>query len=89
MGLFERAGRRAGGAGSGNDPATAASRAEGSRWWRVQCNDAHNRHSFLTVLPNRDEVVLVGPPGRTAALDTGAARDLSTALRSAAEQARR
>lgn len=90
MALFERAGRTAGTAGTGDSPASADENpAQERRWWRTQCRDVHNEHSFLTVLPNRDKVVLVGPPGRTAALEPGAVRELSSALRSAAEQARK
>ena len=88
MGLFERAGREAGEPETGGTPGAGADRAN-RRWWQAQCRDLGHARTFLTVLPNRDKVVLVGPPGRTAALDPGAARELSSALRSAAEQARR
>lgn len=87
MGLFERAGRQAGKPETGDAPG-AGDRAN-RRWWQAQCRDLGHARTFLTVLPNRDKVVLVGPPGRTAALDPGAARELSSALRSAAEQARK
>lgn len=90
---FEGAGREAGRPGTGRRPATGGPRPDGrwsqTRWWQAQCRDLDHAHAFLTVLPNRDEVVLVGPPGRTAALEPGAARELSSALRSAAEQARK
>ena len=58
------------------------------RWWRFDCRDAANVQRFLTVLVNRDRVVLVGPPGRTVVLSSGDAGRLSEALRRAAEQAR-
>ena len=58
------------------------------RWWRFDCRDVANVQRFLTVLVNRDRVVLVGPPGRTVVLSSGDAGRLSEALRRAAEQAR-
>ncbi|GAA2821521.1 hypothetical protein [Saccharopolyspora taberi] len=58
-------------------------------WWRVHCRDATNVHRDLDVLVNRDRVVLVGPPGAAAVLSTSGVGELSRALRSAADQARK
>ena len=61
---------------------------EGRRhWWRVSCRDVINRERFLTVLIDRDRVVLVGPPGETAVLSSVQVGQLSDALREAALQA--
>lgn len=61
---------------------------EGNRhWWRVSCRDVINRERFLTVLIDRDRVVLVGPPGETAVLSPVQVGQLSDALRQAADQA--
>lgn len=61
---------------------------EGKRhWWRVSCRDVINRERFLTVLIDRDRVVLVGPPGETAVLSPQQVGQLSVALREAADQA--
>lgn len=59
------------------------------RWWRVSCRDSVNRRQFLTVLVDRDRVLLVGPPGETAVLSAGQVGQLKTALREAADQAGR
>lgn len=59
------------------------------RWWHVDCCDVTNTRRNLTVLVNRDRVVLVGPPGESVALPTGGVGELSSALRKAAEQARK
>lgn len=59
------------------------------RWWHVDCRDVKNTRRTLTVLANRDRVVLVGPPGDSVALPTGGVGVLSSALRKAAEQARK
>lgn len=56
-------------------------------WWRVGCRDVVNRERFLTVLIDRDRVVLVGPPGETAVLSPIQVGQLSEALRLAADQA--
>ncbi|WP_229679989.1 hypothetical protein [Saccharopolyspora thermophila] len=48
-----------------------------------------NTHRVLTVLVNRDRVVLVGPPGRAAVLSRVGLAGLTTALRDAAVQARK
>ncbi|HEY3261610.1 MAG TPA: hypothetical protein VGJ95_15305, partial [Pseudonocardiaceae bacterium] len=56
-------------------------------WWRVSCRDVINRERFLTVLIDRDRVVLVGPPGETAVLSPVQVGQLSDALRQAADQA--
>ncbi|GAA4611310.1 hypothetical protein [Saccharopolyspora hordei] len=66
-------------------PASAARR----RWWQVDCRDLANSRRTLAVLVNRDEVELVGPPGHAAVLSTVGVRQLSTALRDAAMQARK
>ena len=59
------------------------------RWWRWECRDlAHRRHE-LSVLVNRDRVVLAGPPGDTVVLRADGVGPLTTALRDAAEQARK
>ncbi len=61
----------------------------GRQVWRVDCGDVVNRDRCLTVLVERNRVVLVGPPGETAVLDTGQLGRLRIALREAAEQAER
>ncbi|WP_223198642.1 hypothetical protein [Solihabitans fulvus] len=48
-----------------------------------------DRDRCLTVLVDRDTVVVVGPPGETAVLSAGQLGELRTALREAAEQAER
>jgi hypothetical protein len=63
--------------------------AEGRRVWRINCGDVINRDRCLTVLAERDRVVLVGPPGETAVLTAGQLSQLRVALREAAEQAER
>jgi hypothetical protein len=62
---------------------------DGRRVWRVSCGDVINRERCLTVLVERNQVVLVGPPGETAVLSAGQLGQLRTALREAAEQAER
>ncbi|KAA2263762.1 hypothetical protein F0L68_09540 [Solihabitans fulvus] len=59
------------------------------RWWRIRCSDVVDRDRCLTVLVDRDTVVVVGPPGETAVLSAGQLGELRTALREAAEQAER
>jgi hypothetical protein len=61
----------------------------GRKVWRINCGDVVNRDRCLTVLVERNRVVLVGPPGETAVLTTGQLGQLRTALREAAEQAER
>jgi hypothetical protein len=61
----------------------------GRRVWRVSCGDVINRDRCLTVLVEKNKVVLVGPPGETAVLTTSQLGQLRTALREAAEQAER
>ena len=61
----------------------------GRREWRISCGDVVNRDRCLTVLVERNKVVLVGPPGETAVLTTGQLGQLRAALREAAEQAER
>jgi hypothetical protein len=61
----------------------------GRRVWRVSCGDVINRERCLTVLVERNRVVLVGPPGETAVLTAGQLGQLRAALREAAEQAER
>jgi hypothetical protein len=61
----------------------------GRRVWRISCGDVINRERVLTVLVERNQVVLVGPPGETAVLTTGQLGQLRAALREAAEQAER
>lgn len=72
-----------GGRRSGPVPA----RPDRRQWWRVDCRDLANSRSFLTVLINRDRVVLVAPPGHSAVLRSSHAGELSAALRDAAAQA--
>jgi hypothetical protein len=61
----------------------------GRKVWRINCGDVVNRERCLTVLVDRNRVVLVGPPGETAVLTSGQLGQLRTALREAAEQAER
>jgi hypothetical protein len=61
----------------------------GRQVWRINCGDVVNRERCLTVLVERNRVVLVGPPGETAVLNAGQLGQLRTALREAAEQAER
>jgi hypothetical protein len=61
----------------------------GRQVWRVNCGDVVNRERCLTVLVERNRVVLVGPPGETAVLNAGQLGQLRIALREAAEQAER
>lgn len=61
----------------------------GRRTWRINCGDVVDRERSLTVLVERNRVVLVGPPGETAVLTPGQLSQLRTALREAAEQAER
>jgi hypothetical protein len=81
-------------AGGGSAPAHGSAEfapepADRRRWWRVNCRDVVHEHSVLTVLVNRDRVALVGPPGESAVLSADGVGQLSTALRYAAEQARK
>jgi len=69
-------------------PSYAGHDQDGNRhWWRVSCRDVIDRERFLTVLIDRDRVVLVGPPGETAVLSTTQVGQLSDALREAAGRA--
>jgi hypothetical protein len=61
----------------------------GRKVWRINCGDVVNRERCLTVLVERNRVVLVGPPGETAVLTAGQLSQLRAALREAAEQAER
>jgi len=61
----------------------------GRQVWRINCGDVVNRERCLTVLVERNRVVLVGPPGETAVLTSGQLGQLRIALREAAEQAER
>ncbi|SDJ41885.1 hypothetical protein SAMN05192558_11961 [Actinokineospora alba] len=61
----------------------------GRRVWRVSCGDVINRDRSITVLVEKNKVVLVGPPGETAVLTSGQLGQLRTALKEAAEQAER
>ncbi len=61
----------------------------GRQVWRINCGDVVNRERCLTVLVERNRVVLVGPPGETAVLNAGQLGQLRIALREAAEQAER
>lgn len=58
-------------------------------WWRVHCRDVANTHRDLTVLVNRDRVVLAGPPGKPVVLSSDGSGRLGAALRQAADQARK
>ena len=59
------------------------------RQWRIRCQDVANRERFLTVLVEHGRVVLVGPPGETAALTAGQLGQLRAVLHEAAEEAER
>ncbi|PPK68137.1 hypothetical protein V5P93_000041 [Actinokineospora auranticolor] len=59
------------------------------RVWRIACGDVINRDRCLTVLVEKNKVVLVGPPGETAVLTAGQLVQLRNALQEAAEQAER
>ncbi|WP_018686945.1 hypothetical protein [Actinokineospora enzanensis] len=76
-----------------SDPASELGGLHGTvgerRVWRIACGDVINRDRCLTVLVEKDRVVLVGPPGETAVLTAGQLGQLRTALREAAEQAER
>jgi Flp pilus assembly protein CpaB len=61
----------------------------GRRVWRIGCGDVINRQRSLTVLVDKNQVVLVGPPGETAILSRAQLGQLRVALREAAEQAER
>lgn len=61
----------------------------GRRVWRIRCGDVVNRDRCLTVLVEKNKVVLVGPPGETAVLTSGQLGQLRIALKEAAEQAER
>ncbi len=93
MDSFDQAGGTAGAEpGATPVPAQAGATDEPAvedRWWRVGCRDVANAPRNLTVLVNRDRVVLAGPPGTTAVLTAGATGRLSSALRHAADQARK
>jgi hypothetical protein len=73
----------------GHDPAELPGSVLGRKVWRIDCGDVVNRDRCLTVLVERNRVVLVGPPGETAVLNTGQLGQLRNALREAAEQAER
>lgn len=94
MDSFEQAKADEADASSGHGPMRGSAElvpvpADRRRWWRVSCRDVVHTHRFLTVLVDRDRVALVGPPGDTVVLSTGGVSQLSTALRYAAEQARK
>ena len=74
---------------SEGSPADMHGSALGRKVWRINCGDVVNRERCLTVLVERNRVVLVGPPGETAVLTAGQLSQLRTALREAAEQAER
>jgi hypothetical protein len=73
---------------AGDPPPYVGHDREGKRhWWRVSCRDVINRSRFLTVLIDRDRVVLVGPPGETAVMSQQQVGQLVDALREASGQA--
>ena len=73
---------------AGDLPPYVGHNLEGKRhWWRVSCRDVINRERFLTVLIDRDRVVLVGPPGVTAVMSRKQVGQLADALREASCQA--
>jgi hypothetical protein len=80
---------RAAASGNGQSAEFAPVPADRRRWWRVDCRDVANSRRFLDVLVNRDRVVLVGPPGHSAAFSANGLGQLSVALRDAAVQARK
>lgn len=57
--------------------------------WRVPCGDMIGRERCVTVFVDKNEVVLVGPPGETARLSGNQLGQLKTALNEAAKQAER
>ncbi|ASU77037.1 hypothetical protein CDG81_00365 [Actinopolyspora erythraea] len=61
----------------------------GANRLRVRCRGVDHAPRTLEVLLDRDRVVLAGPPGATAALPTDRVGQLSSALRFAADQARK
>jgi hypothetical protein len=61
----------------------------GGRVWRIGCRDVINRERHLTVLVERNQVVLIGPPGETAVLTAGQIDQLEAALREAVEHTER
>lgn len=75
--------------GPGFGPQAEPAPRDRRRWWHIDCRDVANAHRDLTVLVNRDKVVLVGPPDHTAELTKRGAGQLSMALRDAAAQARK
>ncbi|MER7010500.1 hypothetical protein ABT324_03605 [Saccharopolyspora sp. NPDC000359] len=83
--MDERASRT----GVGRMAEPTATPADRRRWWQVDCRDLSNAHRTLAVLVDRDQVELVGPPGHAAVLSPLGVRQLSTALRDAAMQARK
>jgi hypothetical protein len=67
------------------DPAHAEGSVTGGRVWRIGCRDVIDRERFLTVLVERNQLVLIGPPGETAVLTAGQIDQLRAALREAVE----
>lgn len=59
------------------------------RQWQIGCHDLARRERQLTVLVERDTVVLVGPPGETAVLSAGQLDQLRAVLQEAADEAER
>lgn len=57
------------------------------RQWRIRCHDVADRERFLTVLVDRDRVVLAGPPGEAAVLTATQLNQLRAALQDAANEA--
>jgi hypothetical protein len=60
-----------------------------SRQWRIRCQYVANRERFVTLFVEHGRVVLVGPPGETAALTAGQLGQLRAVLHEAAEEAER
>ncbi|WP_158879872.1 hypothetical protein [Amycolatopsis anabasis] len=74
-----------------SDPRAAQVRRHegGQLVWRVQCGDLIDRERCVTVLVEKDQVVLVSPPGETARLTAGQLGQLRAALNEAAKLAER
>lgn len=70
-------------------PSSALRRPDQRRSWRVDCRDLGNRESCLTVIADRNQVILVGPPGETAVLSAPQLDQLRVTLRKAAALAGR
>lgn len=93
MHRFSRQGRGEAHEDSPNTPQAAPVRtpltADPRRRWTWEFRDLAHARRDLSVLADRDRVVLAGPPGDTAVLSPDAVGRFGSALRAAAEQARK